>query len=47
MLPSLHLDLPEQEAAEEFTGACTRKVIIRVGKVCGLCKRWRRERSHY
>jgi hypothetical protein len=47
VLPSFHLDLPEQEAAEEFIGACTRKVLIRVGKVCGHCKRWRRERSHY
>jgi hypothetical protein len=47
VLPSLHLDLPEQETADERTGARTRKVLIRVGKVCGPCKRWRRERSHY
>jgi hypothetical protein len=47
VLPSLYLDLPEQETAEEFTGARTRKVLIRVGKVCGPCKWWRCERSHY
>jgi hypothetical protein len=47
VLPSLHLDLPEQETAEEFTGARTREALIRVGKVYGHCKRWRREKSHY
>jgi quercetin dioxygenase-like cupin family protein len=41
VLPSLRLDLPEQEAAEEFAGARTRKVSIRVGTVCGPCKRAR------
>ena len=30
-----------------FAVACTRKVSIRVGTVCGSCKHWRRERRHY
>ena len=29
----------------EFAVACTRKVSIRVGTVCGSCKHWRRERG--
>ena len=39
--------ISKDEQKMAFVVACTRKVSIRMGTVCGSCKHWRRERRHY